>query len=172
MIKITTKSSFTPHTAQNKSSMVAILTQQARELVKKRQGMYIGNLTYWLLDRNPNATKIEVELAFNQLRKEEYFFSYEETIHPPNTVDEPIKQITKFVSKFKLSLTDYGILYELYYRKGFKQLSQFSREVVSKGWDEDERELKIRIAKLFLKKILIENKGIIMVNWELILETI
>jgi hypothetical protein len=139
----------------------------ARELVKKSPGMYIGNLKYWLLERNPDATKIEVELAFNQLIRQGYFLSYEETIYPPNTVDEQIKQITKYASKFKLSLTDYGILYEVHRQNGIN-----SRQLVSRGWGEDEREVKIRISELFQKKIILKNQGNTIINRKLILEAI
>ena len=139
----------------------------ARELVKKSPGMYIGNLKYWLLERNPDATKIEVELAFNQLIRQGYFLSYEETIYPPNTVDEQIKQMTKYASKFKLSLTDYGILYEVHCQNGLN-----SRELVSRGWGENEREVKIRISELFQEKIILKNQGNTIINWKLILEAI
>lgn len=167
MIKITTKSTHTPLNVHKNSSIVAILTQMARELVKKSPGMYIGNLKYWLLERNPDATKIEVELAFNQLIRQGYFLSYEETIYPPNTVDEQIKQITKYASKFKLSLTDYGILYEVHRQNGIN-----SRQLVSRGWGEDEREVKMRISELFQKKIILKNQGNTIINRKLILEAI
>lgn len=148
--------------------IIATLTQQARELIRKRPGIYKGNLRYWLMEKNPEVTDDKIKLAFNQLKKESYFFSYEDTVHPPGTVDEQIQLLTKFIYWKRLSFTDYGILYELHTTKGFKRLSEFSREVVSQGWGENEREVKLRLQELLLKHIIKEHNQSITINWDYI----
>lgn len=166
---MTTKSSSVIYDNQKTFPIVTSITQLAHEMIKKRPGIYKGNLVYWLLEKIPKSTRIDVELAFLQLLKEGYFFSIDDSVYPPNKVDENVKTLTKFVSVKKLSFTDYGILYELYKTKNpFKQLSEFSRKVISQGWSENEKEVKNKISELFLKNIITEKDGNIAVNWKLI----
>lgn len=170
---MTTKSPQKALSIEEQFPIVATLSQQAREMVRKRPGMYKGNLKYWLLEKNPDATKIHVELAFNQLLKQGFFFSYEDTVHPPNMVDETVKQITKFVSKHRPNFTDYGILYELNKRQYYIDYRRFAREVVSRGWSEDEWEVKSRIQELIKGDIITEDKHENkIINWKHILEAI
>lgn len=168
---MTTKNTLNVYNTQKTFLIVSSITELAREMIEKRPGIYKGNLECWLLKNIPKSAKIDIELAFLQLLKEGYFFSYEDTIYPPNKVDVKVKILTKFVYNQKLSFLDYGILYELC-TNGFNRLSEFSREIVSQGWDENEREVKIRIQELFWENIIIEDHGILKVNWELIQEAV
>jgi hypothetical protein len=172
---MTTKSPQTRRNIEEQFPIVATLSQRARELVRKRPGIYKGNLIYWLQKQNPDATRIHIELAFNQLLRQGFFFSYEDTFHPPNTVSEEVKLLTKFISKHRPQFTDYGILYELNRRGGFSigNHRRFAREVISKGWSEDEFEVKGRIHDLIQRGIITEDRhGFKVVNWEYIMEAI
>lgn len=148
------------------------ITKLIRKIVNKRPGIYYGNLEFWIRDKLPEANRINIKMALLQLIHEEsYFLSYEQSVYPPNKVDDNVRTLTRFVSMNKLSFTDYGILYELYKTKeGFKRLSDFSRKVVSQCWSEDEHETKIRIQLLLLKNILAEKDGSLQINWGLIRE--
>jgi hypothetical protein len=157
----------------NNFPITLTITQYSKELIHKLPGICQGNLEYCIRNKIPNTTRIDIELAFIQLLKENYFFSYESSVYPPNKVDENVKTLTKFIYYQKLSFTDYGILYELYKSKQeVNNLSKFSRKILSQGWSEDEREIKNRIGKFFLKGILIGNNKCININWEPILEGI
>lgn len=150
------------------------IKQLAREMIKKHPGIYYGNLEFWIKDKLPKATKLDIKLAVVKLMFDEgYFISFEYTVHPPGKFDEKVRTLTKFISRENLSFTDYGILYELYRaKKPFNRLSDFSLRVAGQGWSEDEREVKVRIQELVLKKIIIENHGSLQVNWKLIQEAV
>ena len=170
---MTTKSPQTGLSIEEQFPIVATLSQQAREMVRKRPGIYRGNLKYWLLEKNPDATNNLVELALNQLLKQGFFFSYEDTVHPPNTVSESVKQITKFVSIHRPELQDYYILYELNRRTGFSDYRRFAREVASRGGFESEWQVRSRINELIKWDIITEDRqGYKIINWEHILEAI
>lgn len=150
------------------------ITALAKDMIKKRPGIYYGNLEFWIKDKLPEATKMDIKLAVVGLMYDEgYFISYEYSVYPPNTVDEEVRLLTRFIAQNKLSFTDYGILYELYKtKKAFKQLSEFTRKVVSQCWSEEEEEVKYRIKDLVLNHILEEQDRALIINWKLIRERV
>lgn len=170
---MTTKNAPSNFDTQKTFPIISSITQLAREIIRKRPGIYKGNLNYWILEKIPKSTKIDIELAFIQLLKEGYFFSLEDTVYPPNKVDKDIKTLTKFVHRKKLSFLDYGILYELHRnKKEIKWLSDFSGRVLSKGWGEDEKEIKKRIQELVLQRYIISGDYGIQINWEMVREVL
>lgn len=152
--------------------IIGKLTQQARELITKRPGIYKGNLMFWLMEKEPQATRWHIELAFLQLLKQGYFFSYEDSVYPPHTVSDEVKILTQFVSKEGLSFTDYGILYEIHQDGGFQGLRRFSRYVVSRGWGEDEEEVRRRVQDLLLQKIILQEDQRLKINWPYLREAV
>lgn len=154
-------------TVKETSKITARITQLARELIRKHPGIYKGNLEYWIYIRFPEAKKIEIELAFIQLRRERYSFTYTNTVYPPNKADPDLNILSRFICHQKLSDSDYGILYELH-RKGPMVLSNLSRRVVSQCWSDDEKEIKIQIQELISAKYIFNHDGRLQVNWTLI----
>lgn len=153
-------------------SVVPSIIQLSKNMIRKHPGIFKGNLIYWLMEKIPNSSRIDVELGLIQLLREGYFFSFEGSVYPPNKVNKNIKALTKFAGINNFTYTEYGILYELYRVGTFSRLSNFSRSVISSGWSENEHEVRIRIQELFRQHIIKRHDQSVIINWEYIWEVI
>ena len=145
----------------------------AKKLIFKMPGIYKGNLTYWIGEQIQEITEKYptnnlIELAYVQLLREGYFFSITNRVYPPNKADPDEQLLTRFKYKYALLYIDFAILYELNTMGKAASISTLSRKVVSRGWYDDERELKIRIQHLFWKKLIKLQNESIQVNRNLI----
>lgn len=144
------------------------LESMAQKIILERQGIYKGNLIYWIKNKVPKATTDDINLAFLKLIKQGYLFTISNTIYSPGAIDHKEKDLMIFKYKNNLSLIDYGILIELYKSKRtIKCLDELSRIVLSYYWHNNEWDIKVHIQKLFIQNIIVDDDGLIL-NWKLI----
>ena len=148
------------------ASPVSAIILYAKKEISKHPPTHIGGLKFWISKKFPFVNGAEMRSVFQQLEDDCYLFLFGE-IYPPNMCNENERAIMKFVLKNDLPEIDHGILHELHKLNKCK-LNNLSRILINQGWHDNERETQTSIRKLCKENIIIVEKGILTLNWELI----